>query len=82
MPHTPRQFNVIIEQDEDGYLVASVPGLPGCHTQAREFGALMERVREAINLCLEVAEHNPQYRRRLRAFGYEPVFVGLKTVEV
>ena len=49
-----REFSVVIERDEEGYYVASVPALPGCHTQARSLDALMERVREAIALCLEV----------------------------
>ena len=49
-----REFNVVIEKDEDGYFVASVPSLRGCHTQARSLDVLMKRVREAIELCLEV----------------------------
>jgi predicted RNase H-like HicB family nuclease len=49
-----REFTVIIEQDEEGYFVASVPELHGCHTQARSLDELMRRVREAIELCLEV----------------------------
>jgi predicted RNase H-like HicB family nuclease len=49
-----REFSVVIERDEDGYYVASVPALPGCHTQARSLDELMDRVREAIALCLEV----------------------------
>lgn len=49
-----REFSVIVEKDEDGYYVASVPALRGCHTQARSLDKLMERVREAILLCLEV----------------------------
>jgi predicted RNase H-like HicB family nuclease len=49
-----REFNVIIEQDEDGFFVATVPELKGCHTQAKTLDALMKRVREAIELCLEV----------------------------
>lgn len=49
-----RDFDVIVERDADGYYVASVPSLPGCHTQARSLDDLMERVREAIALCLEV----------------------------
>jgi len=48
------QFDVIIERDEEGYFVASVPALPGCHTQAKSLDGLMERIREAIELCLEV----------------------------
>ncbi len=49
-----RTFNVIIERDAEGYYVASVPTLRGCHTQARSLDLLMERIREAIQLCLEV----------------------------
>ncbi len=49
-----QQFDVIIEQDAEGYFVAFVPALPGCHTQARSLDVLMERIREAIELCLEV----------------------------
>jgi predicted RNase H-like HicB family nuclease len=53
-----RTFTVLIEQDEEGYLVASVPALRGCHTQAKNLDTLMKRVREAIALCLE-AETDP-----------------------
>ena len=49
-----REFTVVIERDAGGYYVASVPALPGCHTQARSLDELMERVREAAGLCLEV----------------------------
>lgn len=51
-----REFSVVIEKDEDGYFVASVPALRGCHTQAKSLDVLMKRVREAIELCLEVEE--------------------------
>jgi predicted RNase H-like HicB family nuclease len=51
-----REFSVVIERDEDGYYVASVPELRGCHTQARSLDALMNRIREAIELCLEVED--------------------------
>ena len=50
------EFNVVIERDEDGYFVASVPALRGCHTQAKSLDVLMERIREAIELCLEVEQ--------------------------
>ena len=49
-----RQFDVIVERDSAGYFVASVPALPGCHTQAKSLDKLMLRIREAIDLCLEV----------------------------
>ncbi len=49
-----KDFNVVIERDSEGYYVASVPALKGCHTQARSLDELMLRIREAIELCLEV----------------------------
>jgi predicted RNase H-like HicB family nuclease len=50
---TPRNFTVVIERDEEGYLVATVPALRGCHTQAKNLDTLMKRTREAIELCLD-----------------------------
>jgi predicted RNase H-like HicB family nuclease len=67
-----REFNVIIEQDLEGYFVASVPELQGCHTQARSLDTLMKRVREAIELCLEV---EGEQRRPTR-------FVGVQRLQV
>ena len=54
-----RTFTVLIEQDEEGYLVATVPALRGCHTQAKSLDALMKRVREVIALCLEEDKNQP-----------------------
>jgi len=49
-----REFDVVIERDREGYYVATVPTLPGCHTQAKTLDKLMDRIREAAELCLEV----------------------------
>lgn len=49
-----REFSVIVHRDEAGFYVARVPELRGCHTQARSLDKLMQRIREAIELCLEV----------------------------
>lgn len=49
-------FTVLIEKDEDGGYVATVPELKGCHTQGETIAELMANVKEAIELCLEV--HN------------------------
>ena len=48
-----RKFTVVIERDEEGYYVASVPALRGCYTQAKTLDTLMKRVREVIELCIE-----------------------------
>ncbi|MHB9100899.1 MAG: type II toxin-antitoxin system HicB family antitoxin [Sulfuricella sp.] len=67
-----QQFDVVVEKDSAGYFVASVPVLPGCHTQAKSLDDLMERIREAIELCLEVQEEMP-----------EPLdFVGVQRISV
>ena len=50
---------MIVERDDAGFYVASVPELQGCHTQARSLDKLMERVREAIELCLDVERSLP-----------------------
>ena len=67
-----KQFLVVIERDEDGVLVASCPSLRGCHSQARNLPTLLERIKEAIQLCLEV-EHP----------ATSPLeFVGIQEIEV
>lgn len=51
-----RELDITIEQDEDGFFVASVPEMRGCHTQAKSSDVLMNRIKEAVELCLEVEE--------------------------
>ena len=48
-----RQLTVVVEPDESGYYVASVPQLRGCHTQAKDLSTLMQRSQEVIELCLD-----------------------------
>jgi len=60
-----REYTVIIEQDEAGYYVAEVPELYGCHTQAKSLDELMDRVKEAIELCREVDKENKRPRKHL-----------------
>jgi len=67
---TVQEFTVVIEQDEDGYYVASVPALHSCYTQARTLEELTPRVREVIALCLAEQEA-PRMK-----------FVGVQQVEV
>ena len=49
-----RQFDVVVERDSAGWFIGSVPAIPGCHTQAKSLDELMLRIREAIELCLDV----------------------------
>ena len=64
-------FTVIIEKDEDGFYVGSVPSLRGCHTQGKTMDELMKNVKEAIELCLEVEKDIPKEE-----------FVGIQQVKV
>jgi predicted RNase H-like HicB family nuclease len=67
-----RQFDVVVQKDSEGFFVASVPALAGCHTQARSLDELMVRVKEAIELCLEVQEVDTE----------ELAFVGVQRVTI
>jgi len=67
-----KTYDVIIELDEDGYYVGSVPLLPGCHTQARSIDDLLIRIKEAIELYLEVKEEQKE----------DTKFLGIQRVEV
>lgn len=58
-------FRVIIEQDEDGYFVAEVPAIPGCYTQGDTYEEAIERIKEVIELCLEVAKDDPSYKAKI-----------------
>ncbi|MBM3985394.1 MAG: type II toxin-antitoxin system HicB family antitoxin [Planctomycetes bacterium] len=67
-----RTWDVLVERDGEGWLVASVPALPGCHTQARTFDELLRRIEAAIRACLaEAADEAPTLE-----------FVGLRRVRV
>jgi len=54
------EFSVLVERDEDGYYIASVPELPGCHTQAKTLDQLTSRIKEAIELYLEADGTKPE----------------------
>lgn len=51
-------FKAIIEQDEEGFFVASVPAIPGCHTQGKTYEEALENIKEAVELCLEETNKN------------------------
>ncbi len=67
-----RTYTVVIEQDETGAFIAKVPDLKGCHTHAKSIPAVLQRIREAIELCLEVEGNAAQPLR----------FVGIQQVTV
>ena len=71
-----RRFTVVLERDEDGFYVASIPALAGCHTQGRSLDQAMRRIREAAELWLEV--------HRERRGGALPTLdlVGIQQLEI
>jgi predicted RNase H-like HicB family nuclease len=58
------EYAVVVEQDEDGFFVASCPALKGCHSQGRTEAEALVNIREAIEAWLEVEED--KLRGRLR----------------
>ena len=68
-----RKFTVVIERDEEGFLVASVPALRGCHTQARTLDTLMKRVREVVELCLQ--DGGDEVNQSLELVGIQQISV-------
>jgi predicted RNase H-like HicB family nuclease len=70
------KFSVVVERDEDGYYIASVPELPGCHTQARTLDELTSRVKEAIELYLET--EGTKAEGKIELIGVQFIEVPLK----
>ncbi len=70
-----QEFTVIIERDEEGYYVATAPQLHGCHTQARSLDELMVRIKEAIELCLEVEAETGRSLPSFQLVGVQRVVV-------
>jgi len=62
-----------VEKDEGGYYVASVPELPGCHTQAKTLDELTTRIKEAIQVYLEA--EGAKRKERIELVGFQFVEV-------
>lgn len=67
-----RNFTVLIERDDDGIFVAKVPDIQGCYTQGKTVQQAMERIKEAIQVCLEADKEQPSQMK----------FIGLQQIEV
>lgn len=77
-----KEYKIIIEQDEDGIFVASVPALPGCFTQAKDIKTLNERLTEAITLCEEEYKTSSVYKKTVKDFSYNPTFLALQSLAI
>lgn len=74
------QFKVLIEQDEDGVYVASVPELPGCYTQGKTLEQVRERIKEVIEIILE--EHDDLRKEKLETPSSLPNFFGIEQITI
>lgn len=74
-------FKVVIMQDENGIFVASCPAIPGCHTQGDTYEEAENNIKEAIKLCLKVAEEDKDYRASID-FGQKHAshFIGIRDI--
>lgn len=76
MPKTTvHSYTVVITRDKDGMLMGSVPELPGCHTQGKNYNTVMDRIQEAIELYLDVEKEN------MRSLPQEE-FIGLQQIKI
>ena len=65
-----QHITVLIEKDEHGFYVGSVPSLKSCYTQAKTLEELYPRIKEAVELCLEVEKPTPMQ------------FIGVQQLEI
>ncbi|MCL4546939.1 MAG: type II toxin-antitoxin system HicB family antitoxin [Bacteroidetes bacterium] len=50
------KFRIVVEQDEDGIYIVSVPSLKGCYTQGNTIDEAVENIKDAIKLHIEARE--------------------------
>lgn len=77
---TEFQFKVLIEQDEDGIYVASVPELPGCYTQAKTLEEVRKRIKQVIQLVLK--SDREVMKEKLESPKTSPLFFGIEQVTI
>ena len=68
-----KEFNIIIEEGQDGFLISEVIELPGCHTQAKTFDELIKRTKEAISLYLKCTKERMEFNEK---------FIGVQKIAV
>src|SRR5659263_51515 len=57
--HNIMKFRVLIEQDEDGFFVATVPELPGCISQGKTRSEAIFNIKDAVEgYLVSLKKHN------------------------
>lgn len=68
MPSSPTQRTVLLYPDEDGYIIAEVPSLPGCVSQGETREEALQNIQEAIDLHTEVLHERGQLASKFLMF--------------
>ena len=70
-------FPVLIERDEDGVFIGTVPALRGCHTYGKTLPELYERLEEVVALCIEVERDLKKGKGRV----FQNQFLGVQNLQ-
>ena len=70
-------YRVIVEQDEDGIFVASVPSLQGCYTEGDTFEETLNNIEDVIKLHIKARK-----ARGLPLDDSKTKFVGVKELTI
>lgn len=73
---TTRYYQVIIEQDEDGFFVAEVPGVRACYTQGKTYEEVMVNIKDVLEMCIE------EMKSRGEELPEQSEIIGIKRLEV
>lgn len=79
---TPRTkqhvFQVLVEQDEEGYFVAECPALKACYTQGETYEEAIANIRDVIALCLDdLKEKGKEVPRQSEIIGIKRLEIGV-----
>ncbi|MFH1539451.1 MAG: type II toxin-antitoxin system HicB family antitoxin [bacterium] len=71
-----QNFQVIIEQDEDGFFVAEAPGIRACYAQGKTFEEAINNIKDVLAMCVE------EMKKRGEEIPFQGEIIGVKRVEV
>jgi predicted RNase H-like HicB family nuclease len=69
-------FQVLVEQDEEGYYVAECPALKACYTQGKTYEEALDNIKDVIAMCLTELKANG------RPVPTQPEIISVRRVEV
>ena len=69
-------FHIVLSEEEDGWIVAQVPALPGCVSQGKDEEEALKNVKEAITAWLW-AEDKKAMKEWTNEDGREPIIIAV-----